>query len=67
MKNNPLLFIVAGLVLALAGIFAVIMGELDGTTEGTALIGILAVLACSTIGYGVIRWREEQDSDAATF
>lgn len=64
MKNSPLLFIIAGVVVAIAGFFAVVMGDLDGTTEGTSLTAIIGVLAISTIGYGIIRWREDEDSDA---
>ena len=67
MKNHPLLFIIAGFCLAFAGVAAFWFGDLAGTDEGKAGIAIVCVLGIAVLGYGVIRWREDEESHAATF
>jgi hypothetical protein len=67
MKNNPLLFIIAGFCLAFGGVAAFAFGNMQGTDEAKAGIAIVCVLGIAVLTFGIIRWREEQDEDAATF
>ena len=67
MKNHPVLFILAGFCLVFAGVMAFVRGDLQGTEEAEAGIAILCVLGTALLGYGIIRWREDEDADAATF
>jgi len=67
MKNHPILFIIAGFVLAFAGVAAFAFGDMQDTDEAAAGIAIVCVLGVSVLGYGIIRWREEEDADASTF
>jgi hypothetical protein len=67
MKNNPLLFIIAGFCLAFGGIAAFAFGNMQGTEEAQAGIAIVSVLGLAVLAFGIIRWREDQEADASTF
>jgi hypothetical protein len=66
-KNNPLLFIISGFCLVFGGVAAFAFGNMQGTEEAQAGIAILCVLGIAVLAFGVIRWREDEDADAATF
>ena len=67
MKNNPLLFIIAGFCLAFGGVAAFAFGNMQGTEEAQAGIAIVSVLGLAVLAFGIIRWREDQEADASTF
>jgi hypothetical protein len=67
MKNNPLLFIIAGFCLAFGGVAAFAYGNMQGTDEAQAGIAIVCVLGVAVLAFGIIRWREDEDADASTF
>jgi hypothetical protein len=67
LKNHPILFIIAGFCLAFAGVAAFAFGDLQDTEEAQAGIAIVCVLGTAVLGYGIIRWREDEDAEASTF
>jgi hypothetical protein len=67
LKSHPLLFIIAGFCLAFAGVAAFVFGDMRDTDEAQAGIAIICVLGTAMLGYGIIRWREDQDAEASTY